>query len=59
MKEKIEKEKRDIDELDLQAKIYQSRSKDIPITNYVQDMQAYRSTKNLTSFKEFNFCKSG
>lgn len=57
--EKIDKERREIEELDRQTKLLQAKSKDIPITNYVQDMQAYRSTKNLTSFKEFNLNGTG
>jgi len=48
-----------LEELERKMKESKVKVKEIPITNYVPDMQAFRSTKNLTSFKEFNFNNTG
>eukprot|EP00347_Sterkiella_histriomuscorum_P007034 403350501 len=57
VKEKIEKEQKELDDIEQRAKNFQKqlKNKEIPMSNYIPDMQAYRSTKNLTSFKDFNF----
>lgn len=33
----------------------QFKANKVPITNYVPEMMALKSTKNLTGFKDFNF----
>ncbi|CDW81256.1 UNKNOWN [Stylonychia lemnae] len=55
LREKIEKEKKELEDQEKKSRDTVFKAKEIPITNYVADMQAFRSTKNLTSFKEFNF----
>ena len=54
-KEKVEKDKKMIEEEEKLQKENKPKPKDIPISNYVPDMMAYRSTKNLTNFRDFNF----
>ena len=55
LKEKIENEKKQIEEEEKLLRDNKFKPKDIPITNYVPDMMTYRSTKNLTRFKDFYF----
>lgn len=54
-KEKVDKDKKVQEEEEKVLKDSKFKPKDIPITNYVPDMMAYRSTKNLTNFRDFNF----